>query len=156
MWFMSRWKFCVYRSFGLETRHHWYRKQVIQACNNLPYTADSLLGDKHEHQFRGVIACCTYNTRDDNCHGAFCCVVNSPVHSVALRAIGAVAFWLLWEPWAWCEAARRTFQITEIIRTLRTPVQTVVFVSLSLLVLCVHGTAYDLTSYEIKLCCPKL
>lgn len=46
--------------------------------------------------------------------------------------------------------------MAQIVRTLRTPVQTVVFVSVSLLVLCIHGTAYDLTSSEIKLCCPKL
>lgn len=72
-----------------------------------------------------------YNSRDAYCHGAFRCVVNSPIPLVVLRAIPAVAFWLLWEPQAWCEVAGTTLQITETIRTLKTPVQTVVFVSLS-------------------------
>lgn len=38
-----------------------------------------------------------------------------------------------------------SLQVTQIIRSLRTPVQTAVFVSLSVLVLCIHESAYDLT-----------
>lgn len=110
-----------------------------------PYTAGNLLGHKNEHQLRGVTAGCTDTPRDGHSCAAFGCVVSCPVQSVALRAMGAVSFWILWEPWAWCQAERRTSQITQIIRSLRTPVQTAMFVSLSVLVLCIHGFVYDLT-----------